>query len=128
MLRKRKNKKMLKGVMLRFLCLFLLIGCPIFQATIAGQEQTWKLKPVGSPTIEMTGHEEDLRRQNVEQLRWVNLIFLGILLLTGLQIYKRCSPSVYFSQKEMLQLKEQRRNLLNALVHLDDQYARGAYA
>lgn len=111
--------------MLRFVCLLLLIEGLLFQIPTAGQEQMWKLEPAGPPTVDIIGDEEDLQKRIKEQLRWVNLIFFGILLLVGLHIYKQYGISFHFSQNDMIQLREQRRRMLKTLAQLDKQYARG---
>lgn len=125
MLRTYRSKKRRARLAEWRLWLFVLIGCALLQGTAAGQEQRWKLEPAGPSTVEAEEYEKELRQRNAEQLRWITLIFSGILLLFGLLLYKRSSRTEYFSRAEMLQLTEQRRRLLRALAHLDEQYAQG---
>lgn len=115
---------MLKGQypFFRFLVLIVIILLPL---TAAGQPQTWQFTPDEPATVEVSGYVEDQRQRDAEQLRWMGMIFLGILALLGLQMYKRCVKSEQFSQEDITTLRKQRQLMLTELARLDQQYALG---
>ena len=118
---------MLKGQSLisRFL---LIAGILLLPVTAAGQNQAWKSDSSELLTIEVAGYEENLQQRDAEQLRWMGMILVGILLLLGLQIYKRVVNSGHFSQEDVALFREQRQSMLKEVARLDQQYALGNMA
>lgn len=108
------------------ICRFLfIVGIVLLPLTVAGQNQGWKSDSSELLTVEVSGYEENLQQRDAEQLRWIGMIFLGILALLGLQIYKRCVKSGQCSQEDITTLRKQRQLMLTELARLDQQYALG---
>lgn len=106
--------------------ILLIVGIILLPLTAAGQNQAWEFDSSELVTIEVSGYEENLQHRDGEQLRWMAMIFLGILALLGLQMYKRWAQSRQFSQADVAIFREQRQLMLKELAHLDRQYALGA--
>ncbi|MDY0093024.1 MAG: hypothetical protein RBT80_10030 [Candidatus Vecturithrix sp.] len=109
-----------------FICsAFLIAAFALFPLTITGQGQSWKLAPDGRLTIESPGYKEEQQQCDTEQLRWVSLILVGILVLLGLRMYTGRTKSGQFSQEEITILRKQRLLMIQELARLDQQYALG---